>query len=260
MIKEITKILQSICYDRNYYDVVRDFFEMSAISIRNAVDYSDKRNEYEERYMRIAKTYNKEHLAKFAEALGLLVTEISKAVDGNGRFADWTGEIYMDSKTYNKDVGQFFTHYHISHLMANVALDWSEIKKRIAEDSDTVITINEPTCGAGGLIVAAIETLQAMKINYAWNVFVDCCDIDSRCVHATYLTLSLLGVPAIVRLGDTLRMEYREAWFTPAYIFAYPHFNKRIHKKDNAVKVDKNDVKIKTEVDKTGQLSFVFDC
>ena len=44
----------------------------------------------------------------------------------------------------------------------------------------------------------------------------------------TYLTLSLLGVPAVVRLGDALAMEYREAWFTPAYLIAWPHFKRRI--------------------------------
>ena len=42
------------------------------------------------------------------------------------------------------------------------------------------------------------------------------------------LTLSLLGVPAVVRLGDALAMDYREAWFTPAYLIAWPHFKRRI--------------------------------
>jgi hypothetical protein len=44
----------------------------------------------------------------------------------------------------------------------------------------------------------------------------------------TYVTLSLLGVPAVVRLGDALMMEYRQTWFTPAYLMAWPHFKKQI--------------------------------
>jgi hypothetical protein len=225
--KQIGKILHQI-YDRDYYTVLCDFFELSAIAIRNAVDYSPIRQEYEERYLQTAKKYTKEQLLCISQALGVLITEISNAVDGKGGFYDWAGEIYMDSETYNKNVGQFFTPYHISQVMAKVALDATDIKRRIAEDADTVITINEPTCGAGGLIVAAIETLHRMGVNYAWNTFVDCTDIDPRCVQMTYLTLSLLGVPAVVRLGDSLMMEYRETWFTPAYIFAFPHFNKRL--------------------------------
>lgn len=225
--KQIGKILHQI-YDRDYYTVLCDFFELSAIAIRNAVDYSPIRQEYEERYLQTAKKYTKEQLLCISQALGVLITEISNAVDGKGGFYDWAGEIYMDSETYNKNVGQFFTPYHVSQVMAKETLDATDIKRRIAEDADTVITINEPTCGAGGLIVAAIETLHRMGVNYAWNTFVDCTDIDPRCVQMTYLTLSLLGVPAVVRLGDSLMMEYRETWFTPAYIFALPHFRKRL--------------------------------
>lgn len=44
----------------------------------------------------------------------------------------------------------------------------------------------------------------------------------------TYLTLSLLGVPAVVRRGDALLLEYSETWYTPAYIFAWPHFKSRL--------------------------------
>ena len=225
--KEIAKILQSF-YDHNYYDVVRDFFEMSAISIRNKFDYSDKRDDYEQRYMQTAKKYTGEQLAMFAKALGIFTTITSNTVDGNDSFCDWAGQIYMDSQTQSKDAGQYFTPYPVSRMMAMVTLSGYGIKRRIEEDADTVIAINEPTCGAGGIIVAEIETLYKQGINYAWNVFVDCGDIDSRCVHMTYLTLSLLGVPAVVRLGDALAMEYRETWFTPAYILAFPHFNKRL--------------------------------
>jgi hypothetical protein len=112
--------------------------------------------------------------------------------------------------------------------MSECTLDKDEVLGRFENDPDHVLTLYEPTCGAGGLIVASIDVLNGYGVNYAWNVFVDCGDIDSRCVHMTYLTLSLLGVPAVVRLGDALAMDYREAWFTPAYLIAWPHFKRRI--------------------------------
>ena len=112
--------------------------------------------------------------------------------------------------------------------MAEVNFDKEKIKAEIDADPDRLITIAEPTCGAGGLIVAAIDVLKDAGVNYAWNVFVDCGDIDSRCVHMTYLTLSLLGVPAVVRKGDALSLDYSETWYTPAYIFAWPHFKSRL--------------------------------
>ena len=225
--KEISKILGSI-HDRDHYSVVRDFFELSAISIRNVVDYGKEHKSLEKRYMDVAKSYSKPQLEEFSRALGLLAGEIGKAVQGIAPFSDWAGEIYMDSGTSNGKAGQFFTPYHVSHLMAECSLERDEVLGRIGKDPDDVITIYEPTCGAGGLIVASIDVLKGYGVNYAWNVFVDCGDIDSRCVHMTYTTLSLLGVPAVVRLGDALTMEYREAWFTPAYLMAWPHFKSRI--------------------------------
>lgn len=137
---EISKILNRI-QGHDTYTVISDFFEISAIAVRNNVDCSKERDSYEQRYLSIVKKYKKEDLNVFVEALNVL-----------------------------KDAG----------------------------------------------------------INYAWNAFVDCGDIDARCVHMTYLTLSLLGVPAVVRKGDALALEYSETWYTPAYIFAWPHFKSRL--------------------------------
>ena len=214
--------------DRDHYTVIRDFFELSAISIRNNFDHGNEYANLEKRYMEIAQGYKKEYLEGFATALGMLGKKIQDAVNGNAPFADWAGELYMDSGTSNGKAGQFFTPYHLSKLMAESTFDKDKLKAEIAADSDHVITIAEPTCGAGGLIVAAIDALNEAGVNYSWNAFVDCGDIDPRCVHMTYVTLSLLGVPAVVRLGDALMMEYRQTWFTPAYLMAWPHFKKQI--------------------------------
>lgn len=224
---EISKILNRI-QGRDNYSVIRDFFEMSAISVRNNVDFSRERESYERRYMEIASGYRKQELDTFAEALGVFMGWIDSAMKGDSPFRDFAGEIYMDSGTSNGKAGQFFTPYHVSKLMAECSFDKDKLKAEIAEDPDRVITIAEPTCGAGGLIVAAIDVLKDAGINYAWNAFVDCGDIDARCVHMTYLTLSLLGVPAVVRRGDALMLDYSETWYTPAYIFAWPHFKSRL--------------------------------
>lgn len=226
--KNIYNIFNSMVYDRSYYDIVSDFFEMSAIAIRNAVDLRPSREMYEERYLQTAKHYKPQQIQDFGLALALFQTEIAKAVQGGAQFQDWAGEIFMESKTSNAALGQFFTPYAVSQLPPRCVLGSKDIKAKIAADPNYVFTISEPTCGAGGMIVAIIEELHKQNINYAWNVFVDCGDTDARCVHMTYLTLSLLGVPAVVRRGDALMLKYTEDWLTPAYIFAYAHFAKRI--------------------------------
>ena len=224
---EIAKILNRI-QGFDTYTVISDFFAVSAIAVRNNVDYGKERDSYEQRYLSIVKKYRKEDLEIFAQALGVFMGWIQKAMDGDIPFRDFAGEIYMGSGTSSGKAGQFFTPYHVSHLMAEVNFDKEKIKAEIDADPDRLITIAEPTCGAGGIIVAAIDVLKDAGVNYAWNVFVDCGDIDSRCVHMTYLTLSLLGVPAVVRKGDALSLDYSETWYTPAYIFAWPHFKSRL--------------------------------
>ena len=224
---EIAKILNRIQGHDNY-TVISDFFEISAIAVRNNVDHGNERDSYEQRYLAIIEKYRKEDLNVFVEALGVFMGWIDKAMNGDIPFRDFAGEIYMESGTSNGQAGQFFTPYHVSKLMAECNFDKEKLKAEIAEDPYRVITIAEPTCGAGGLIVAAIDVLKDAGINYSCNVFVDCGDIDARCVHMTYLTLSLLGVPAVVRLGDALMLDYSETWYTPAYIFAWPHFKRRL--------------------------------
>lgn len=214
--------------DRDHYTVIRDFFELSAISIRNNFDHGNEYANLEKRYTEIAQGYKKEYLEGFAMALGMLGKKIQDAVNGNAPFADWAGELYMDSDTSNGKAGQFFTPYSVSQCMARINFPKDEVLAKLGSDPNSVLTIYEPTCGAGGLIVAAIDALNYAGVNYSWNAFVDCGDIDPRCVHMTYVTLSLLGVPAVVRLGDALMMEYRQAWFTPAYLMACPHFKKQI--------------------------------
>ena len=222
----IRRLLESID-DRDFYTVIADFFEMSAISIRNAVCIGKSHKVYEQRYLQIMSKYTEEHFKKFVTALGLLMDDIRKSID-TGFLQDWCGELYMESGTSNSRMGQFFTPYSVSQLTAQISLREDEIAAKLAGNSDAVFTIYEPTVGAGGLVIAAIEKLMQLHINYTHNIFVDCGDIDSRCVHMTYLVLSLLGVPAVVRKGDALMLRYTEHWFTPAYVLNCAHFLKEI--------------------------------
>jgi hypothetical protein len=92
------------------------------------------------------------------------------------------------------------------------------------------MTINDPTCGAGGMLVAALETLdREYHFNYAHNCFMLGEDIDIRCVHMTYLQLSLAGVPAIVKHTNSLTRETWDIWKTPAFIMQYMRFRQFEH-------------------------------
>ena len=141
----------------------------------------------------------------------------------NGGFYDYLGELFMRLNLGNDRTSQFFTPYYVSKMCAKMSVTDNEMKTQIA-DGD-IFTINDPCCGAGGMALAAMDVLyNDYKFNYTRNCFVISEDIGLRCVHMTYLQLSLAGVPAIVKHQNTLTRELWSVWETPAYIFQLPRF------------------------------------
>ena len=138
-------------------------------------------------------------------------------------FNDYLGELFMKSDTSNSKAGQFFTPYGVSKVCAEMTIDKNMINEYIEQDK--IITLNEPTCGAGGMILAVADILYYQyHFNIARNLFVLCSDIDERCVVMTYLQLSLAGIPAIVLHQNALSLETWGSWETPAYIMQYSRF------------------------------------
>lgn len=117
--------------------------------------------------------------------------------------SDVLGAVYMECGMGSKHTGQFFTPYHLSELTAQLAVD---IKKAAANDG--MITLNEPSCGGGGMIIATCKILRDAKINYQRRLNVIAQDLDWNGVYMTYLQLSLIGCKAVVVQGDTLREPY----------------------------------------------------
>lgn len=144
----------------------------------------------------------------------------------NGRFDDYLGDIFMRCNQGNKKTGQCFTPYHIAKMMAKVTLSDIEIPPK------KIITISDPCCGGGVMALAALDVLKNdYKINYAMDCFIECADIDIRCIHMTYLQLALAGVPAIVKHQNTLTQELYSVWKTPAFIFQYHRFHRYLNNK-----------------------------
>lgn len=230
MNKKITKILKLL--EKNLYKIdahtfLSDVFECGAIAISNRFDFRNYEKR-EKRYKEIINKYDKQMqnliVEVFTEIYQLLINQ-----NENHVFNDYLGEIYMNSNTQNKKTGQFFTPYHLSKATATLSIDKNTIKDIITQNK--VLTLLEPSCGSGGMIVAAIELLSnKYDFNYASNLFVNATDIDKRCVHMTYLQLSLLGVPAVVKHGDALTLDIWDTWFTPSYLMQYPKFLKYITK------------------------------
>ena len=130
---------------------------------------------------------------------------------------DVLGEVYMATDLGSKSTGQFFTPFHLSELCAKMALPHWE--KEYSEHG--TISLNEPSCGGGGMIIAAAKVMRDAGINPQRALNVVAQDLDWKGVYMTYLQLSLLGIRAKVVQGDTLADPYR-AGYPPERILRTP--------------------------------------
>lgn len=223
---DIVKDIERSAYQVDKHKFVSDLFECGAIAISNQVDLAQKEKR-EKRYRQIIKGYTPDLQKKLAEIFGKIYALLASVVYDDGRFNDNLGELFMKCNLGSKNAGQFFTPYNVSELMARAVMSETLIKEKTANDG--VITINDPCCGGGGMLVAALDVLQSCGVNYARNCFIDAGDIDERCVHMTYLQLSLAGVPALIRHQNALTRELWGVWYTPALLFQYLRFRKFIN-------------------------------
>ena len=221
-VSKILKLLEKGTYKVGRHEFLSDVFECGAIAISNRFDMRQAERR-EERYLQIVKNYDRDMLQVLTEVFAEIYQLLSQQINPAVGFNDYLGELYMKSETSNKHAGQFFTPYCVSKCCAAVTINEAIVNEHIEQDK--ILTLNEPTCGAGGMILAAADILyNQYHFNISRNLFVECGDIDARCVHMTYLQLGLAGIPAVIFKRDALSMETWERWETPAYIMQYSRF------------------------------------
>lgn len=219
-VDEIVKQIDRAAYAVSKSKLISDIFECGALAISNLVDFTEY-DEREERYKQIMKSYQTKGRELISELFGKIFALLSSVVYDDGVFGDYLGELFMRCNQGEKQAGQFFTPYHISHFMAKCAITDDKIQ------NGEILTINDCCCGGGGMLIAALDVLKNdYGVNYARDCYIDAGDIDIRCVHMTYLQLSLAGVPAIIKHQDALSRKLWSVWKTPAYIMQYTRFCK----------------------------------
>ncbi|MWV17522.1 N-6 DNA methylase [Pseudomonas sp. L-22-4S-12] len=208
--KNLIKLLDQASRRRHLWEVFGDFIEMAALAMANSVDLA-QREPREARYMALIKRYEPDEQQLFPKMLGELVLALEYGPD------DVLGKVFGELDLGNSARGQFFTPYELCKLMARLNIgDGSEVRERIEQRG--FIRMNEPAAGAGAQVIALAEAMQDQQINYQKHLHVVAQDVDSRAVHMAYLQLSLLHIPAVVILGNTLALEEREHWYTPAHV------------------------------------------
>lgn len=207
MCDKYVKTISGLSGRYSVWDIWHDFIDMSASSIANAFD-KERAPKREEEYLRIRKKYSTKEWEALAGLFGALVVDLERNPD-----RDVLGEVYMRLRINCKERGQYFTPYHLSKAMAKMVLQ---------SDNEGPLIINEPTCGSGSNLIAAANVLKEEGFNYQQNAYFVAQDIDAIVAKMCYIQMSLLGMPGVVIIGNSLlgMTEEMDYWYTPFhYLF-----------------------------------------
>ena len=179
--KNVIGLFQSLCGKHSRWNVWADFITMAAISISNAVDQSHF-VEREETYRTIQSKYSQSEMQVFADMLCEVVLGMEQNPD-----QDFLGELFMRLELGNDHRGQFFTPYTVCRLMAEMQYD---VNERI--ENDGWISVGDPACGAGALLVAFANVCTRKNINFQTSVLFVAQDMGKASPFALRLPLSVL--------------------------------------------------------------------
>lgn len=162
----------------------------------------------EAEYLEEAKRWEKQEMDLFAEAFGSLVTEME-----THPFEDVLGGYYMEFALSSKGQqwnGEFHTPKPICDLMARITLGDLE-----SLPTDRPITVCEPACGAGAMILSLAE---ACSPEVRRRLRVTAIDINRIACDMAFVNTTLWGIPTRVIHGNSLSMECWAAWSNIHYI------------------------------------------
>ena len=201
--------LQSLDRSRSLTIVFKDFLTLCTCSLAQTIYRSD---ELEQKYLQTIKQYTKEQAEEFSKLLAFLVMALEE------KYQDFLGEVFMRLNLGNSAIGQYETPYTVSKFMAEINFSELEISQKIANNH--LITLSEPCCGSGGMIIALAETMKEHNFNYQKYLYVEAIDIDEMSFMMAYIQLTLLGIPAKVIQGDTLTLKFQQVLYTPFYFLS----------------------------------------
>lgn len=212
---------REIAPHENRWTIFSDLMHMSAAALHNHLAFS---KEIEDDYLRRIRRYDEADRFRFQALFQTLIDGMEFSA------SDFLGSIYMELELGNHHNGQYFTPYSVSHMMAQMLM--ADKKAALDAGERAFISVSDPACGAGGMIVAFASAMLEAGYNPQRQMVAFCTDIDPVAAMMCYIQLSLCGIPAVVSVGNSLSMEIRQEWRTPFWMlqgwdFRWPYEQKR---------------------------------
>lgn len=204
--REFMRAFRGIVGRHQAWRVFADFCELAALALAQTAGFEQER---EDRYVQVMSAYEGEEPHRLSEMLG------QTAAGVKGMETDFLGSRFMELELSSHWHGQFFTPMAVCQLMAEVTLS-GDLHQVMADRG--FITVHEPASGAGAMLIAMARALERAGYDPRRQMYVTAVDVDPTAVRMCFIQLALLGIPAIVYEGNTLSMEMRRGWVTPAMV------------------------------------------
>jgi N-6 DNA Methylase len=213
--REFSRIYDEFCNSRDRREVFADFVETAGIWMHNSMyappfqflEKDDTFWQMEQTFGRLLKKYGHEGIEKFGKMSAIIHSALA---DSGGE--EFLGRLYEELEIMGsrgkQATGEFFTPYALARMMARMNLNAEAVKEKI--DKEGFITVYEPACGAGVMIVAVAERLQELGFNAREHMVFVATDISRVNFNMTYTQLSMLGLKGIVRHGNSISNEMWE--------------------------------------------------
>ncbi|WP_409160612.1 ArdC-like ssDNA-binding domain-containing protein [Pectobacterium sp. B2J-2] len=189
------------------WTVFSDFMHMSAAALHNRCHFVQ---DIEDDYLRRIRRYDKADQLRFPMLFNTLVDGMEFSA------SDFLGSVFMELGFGDRHRGQYFTPYSVSYMMAKMQL--ADGLPALACGERDFITVSDPASGAGGMIIAMAHAMLEAGFNPQRQMMAVCVDIDPLAAMMTYVQLALSGIPAMVLVGNSLSMEFRQTWRTPFWL------------------------------------------
>jgi hypothetical protein len=206
----IVKELQRLAHAENPRTLFRDWAQLSALALANAIPEGLRDQAWharEEEWHRTAQRYTGAQVEAFCRILGMVTEAMQEATADGARVADRdvVGEAWEALELSNVHLGQFFTPMEVCKAKAQMMLcDVGDLLQ-----TRQSISVLEPAGGSGRAVLAIACELARQGYDPASRMHATLVDTDPLCCWMSYITLSLAGVPAVVVCGNSLTLDER---------------------------------------------------
>ncbi|MEP2780825.1 MAG: N-6 DNA methylase [Pseudoruegeria sp.] len=208
LVSKFVKVLNGIDQSKRRTEVFSDFCEMAYCSLAKvASPYADQKDALEKQYMEVVGRYrNKDDVWKIPELLGISL----EAIHLGG--IDFLGAVAGELGALDARLGQFFTPYEISRLMAEINLQG--VEKTIEENG--FVTVSEPAVGAGGMVIAVADVIEGLGFDPARHLWVEAVELSRTTYYMAYVQINTRGVAGKIICGNSLSLETNVSAYTAA--------------------------------------------